>query len=161
MESNGLKPDFILDESNISNILNHYLIPRKLYDKSGKLILYVYKHTKKYGEMLSYNYNETKKITYSIDVEENANIAKSLDNMGLIRISHATNNGANISITDDGMKYAEELLKGYNSSPKCFIARWFIPEIDEIYNSFIMPEITRLGFDPIVISSFLKNSIIL
>ncbi|HOH62378.1 MAG TPA: hypothetical protein PLE16_04175 [Spirochaetota bacterium] len=158
IKQNGLVPDFILDENNIDNIMKHHLIPKKLYDKLGKLLLYIYKNTSKYGEIHTYEYNKTKRITYSVDSEENHNITNSLQKMGLINILNGTKQSSNFSITDEGMKYAEELLKGNNSSPKCFIARWFTPEIDEIYDSYIMPEITKLGFEPIVISNKEHNN---
>ena len=55
----------------------------------------------------------------------------------------------NYFLTVEGYERLEEIEKPYQDSTKVFVAMWFDPSMDEVWEKGIRPAITEAGYEPV------------
>ena len=73
-------------------------------------------------------------------LEERGYIDQTFESMGLIQ---------NYFLTVEGYERLEEIEKPYQDSTKVFVAMWFDPSMDEVWEKGIRPAITEAGYEPV------------
>ena len=140
--NNSSKRSLRLNNEELERI--SYDFPKTPEEKIGKLLTYVNSHTSFFGERVSL----TPEVTYSINPSELSSLVNELSKEGFLNSSNYLNGNANVSITMKGIQYIKEQFTK-PSKEKCFVAMWFNPMMDSIWEEVIKPACEETGYKPI------------
>lgn len=133
----------ILDTGNIKTIVDSTFYPEDPFDFIDKLLEYVYEKTGKVGKTVALNSYDFPVICAESEEQFKYIISKALD----LELIEKTNDRYRLSL--NGWKRISELKKLKTDSKKAFVAMWFNPELDEIWEQGIKPALEETGFQPI------------
>jgi len=108
--------------------MDHALI---MLDKSSKFV----------GDKITVNYGFDYPLYYCKEPAEALAILNLLFKEGLIFAHDGVNPQSNLNITAKGYQRIREIKKPNLDSRLCFVAMWFIPEMEEIFEKAIKPAI--------------------
>lgn len=96
------------------------------------------------GEQININYGLDYPYYHCFGAEELCSILSLLSQEGLINVPDSANPHNKLSISAKGYQKLSEIKKHGKDSRQCFVAMWFTPEINAIYESTIRPAIEYL-----------------
>ena len=144
-ERNGkrLKKDEILMSADLKNIVSQFrhLDP---IEKMDYVLIMLDKSSRFVGDKINVNYGFDYPLYYSKEPAETLAILNLLFNEGLIFAPDSVNPQSNLNITAKGYQRIRELEKPNLDSRQCFVAMWFTPEMEEVFNKAIKPAIEFL-----------------
>ena len=136
-EMNSLnKLDITISTENYQDILNSPIIARSVSEKLKKLILYLYRKTNALGEIVSINELYDYSTCYAINPDEYTALAKEAQKRGYLIYR-----SLELKLTYEGILFAEKLTAETQLSDSAFVAMWFSPEVQLIYEAAIKPAI--------------------
>ena len=132
-ESNEfLEISVTISEQNYSDILNSPIIANSISEKLKKLILFVYRKTNGLGDKVTISSIAEYSICYAISEDEFQYILDVATKKGYIDFYQTS-----LWLTFDGHVYAESISKESIVSSSVFVAMWFSPEVQFIYEAAI------------------------
>ena len=153
----------------VQSALRSPLIPATPMEKVNKLLLWLYRNTRRFGQALtmtlkskyvdkSTSVEGTKlhlgytaktyknAVCYAINDDEFHSIVIAANEMGYINWNESA---SECTLTMSGHKYCKELLSNSPNTKRAFIAMWFCSDVDEADRDAISPAIIDCGFDPV------------
>ena len=96
------------------------------------------------------NYFDLLRHSESVDSAELARLLYHLEERGYINNTFTTMGEiGECFLTVEGYERLEEIEKPYQDSTKVFVAMWFAPSMDEVWNKSIRLAITEAGYEPV------------
>lgn len=125
----------MITDDNVNDILNSSIVANTLADKLNKLILYLYRKTAYLGQFVVLDRAHNYAICYALNESELDAIVNVLMKLELIEPTFT------LQLTYKGIQFAENLKKHMPSTTSVFVAMWFSPELQPIFDSAIKPAI--------------------
>lgn len=137
---------FILDEYNYKSFFEARDIP--MLEKADKLLLWV-EEQQRDGKKADLDYTEDYLIArcWALNTEELLSIGHVLEQLDYVE-SKRSETTYRLTIKAAGWKHLETLRSPNQDSSQGFIAMWFAPEMDIVYNQAIDPAIKAAGYTP-------------
>jgi nucleoside 2-deoxyribosyltransferase len=155
--SNEKSKPIILNTESVNVILKNSNIPQTINDNFNKLLIYLNNRTEYLGHYIEYE--EHPAIAYALNIIELRKLILALEKNNYAKIfykSKGTNNSDGIfgrlSLTIDGIKEADRLLKYQTESNNAFIAMWFDDEMIKIFDDHISKAVEDAGYRALIIS---------
>ena len=128
----------LITTTNIKHILDSQYIPQGVIEKAYKLILWLGHNPKYPGQLIRVDLKHDYPICYCETIKEFPHIIKFLQDSGFIsRHRHEFV----YELTMCGWEKYLSLKESLPSEKNCFVARWFTPEMDKVYDKAIKPAI--------------------
>jgi len=118
-----------ITRENINSILMGAAIPRKIGDKTDKIILYMFNKSGCPGREVYIPFAQDYSIAYASDYQEFLLLLRQLQNEGMIINKPAEK----YELTFIGYQYAEALMARKIQSNTFFVAMWFDKQMDKAY----------------------------
>lgn len=134
---------FEIDGPMVKTIMNSPLIPRDSSSKILKLLLYLDRNCGYFGESIPV---PTASI-YSSNFKEIENILLTLQNERYIATERSIATKPFASLTMKGLEYIKA-HKNVEKADQCFVARWFDPSMEDLWEKIIRPGCRDAGYDP-------------
>ncbi len=136
--------NFEIDSNNIKQLKT--IKTPSFHERADKLLISFEKMTNFAGEILEDNISWLS-IGYCLNRDE---LGEILDYLSSIDCIHdiRTSGSHSIKICPDGWAHLEELKKVNIDSQQCFVAMWFDPEMQGIYDNYISEAIYEAGYRP-------------
>lgn len=142
----GLKID-IIGFDNIEILKSDPLIPKTIMQKMDKVLLYFYRHTKKFGEIKVVKTEIPDYSTgYAVDYDEYLSMIKAQIEDGILTEENSIHSEYRFSISLFGMQRAEELLSTNIHSNYVFVAMGFRADLLEAHKMAIQPACEDCGY---------------
>jgi len=150
LEHNASPPKLhILDnQGEIEKIIEKYR-NKTIYEKLGKLILYLEKKSNYFGESIGIDFTKDYPVTYSKNISEFENLCRQGKDARFLSMAEHTDTEQEVVLTWDGWQEAERIKEAGPLSKKCYVAMSFEPSLEEVYENGIKPAIIEAGYDPI------------
>lgn len=126
--------------------------PITVEEKIEKLLKYIERHSSFFGERVSL----VPEIIYSKNVDELFNILAELSEKGYVDDGLSTDSDPSASIRIKGIEFIKE-KKNKSDRNKCFVAMWFNPSKDKIYDDVIKPICEEVGYKTIRVDKLQFN----
>ncbi len=127
-----LDGEILCRDEDLQKVLSQSVYPRNAKEKMDHLLSILLRAQKFDGEILSVNaiFNKLEiEQNYLKSGEELRFYLKTLEEKDLIKRLRISSDGFDVSITLDGLLYADELLNSGVQSNRCFIAMSFDPDV--------------------------------
>lgn len=128
----------LITATNIKHILDSQYIPQEVIEKAYKLILWLGHESKHPGQLIRVDLKHDYPICYCETNKEFPFIVKFLQDSGFIKRLRSE---FVYELTMSGWNKYLSLKENLPSQKNCFVARWFTPEIDKVYDKAIKPAI--------------------
>jgi len=150
LEHNASPPKLHIlnNQGEIEKIIEKYR-NKTIYEKLGKLILYIEKKSNYFGESIEIDFSKDYPVTYSKNTSEFENLCRRGNDVRFLSMTGHTGNEQEVELTWDGWQEAERIKEAGPLSKKCYVAMSFDPSLEEIYENGIKPAIIEAGYDPI------------
>lgn len=141
-----------IDLEYLTLLLQSGIIPRTPEEKINSILKFINEKSSFFGEKIRI----IPQIIYSDNETELINLASELEKEGLILLVKEGNEGSRwergieykASLTIKGITHIKD-LKDNSSKEKCFVAMWFHPSMDKIWQDVIKPACEETGYKPI------------
>jgi hypothetical protein len=103
--------------------------------------LYGHGHTELGGQILAH--------AESVKSQEGVYLLEQLEKKGFLEVRSRSKDGAEYVITVDGYTHLSDLDRAAVDSMQAFVAMWFDPSMDEVYQNGIQPAIENAGYEAV------------
>lgn len=149
-----------VNEELIKRLFNSSIVPKTPEEKVNKILNTINNKTEQFGEHVSISPTEV----YLINQEELKALIKELERLGFIdsSIHHGndpwgSDNTILYSITLKGLQYIKT-TRLEQKRDKCFVAMWFNPSMETVFDEAISPACKEAGFFPVRIDKKEHNN---
>ena len=138
----------VLYTDDLTRLTESVAEPRTPIQKAQLLILLLGSGTRSLGERASFNAATDWPLVYARGPQELVLLLGSLKQRGLVEYPISLNEG--VGLTFDGWERFQSLLSTQApTSTHAFVAMWFDPSMEPVYDDAIQPALYDIGYDPI------------
>lgn len=152
------RKDFYIDEQMATRLV---AAPApSLSDRITRFLLYIFNNTKSIGRYITLDLAnpEILNYTYSANQDELHDILDHLGERNHVSTLNESGYIKTTKITMDGMLFIEKNQFSNIGSTQGFVAMWFAPEMNRIYEEAIHPAIMAAGYNPIRVDQHEHNN---
>ena len=123
-------------------------LPRGIADRAQKILLAILRKTKYFGHGVTISFDRDYPLGYAFNSVEFSSLLDYLVKRDFIKLVEAMDD-ADAFLTANGYAEIENRRKNNAESEKVFVAMWFDPQMESVYETAIAPGIRDAGFRPI------------
>jgi nucleoside 2-deoxyribosyltransferase/predicted RNA-binding Zn-ribbon protein involved in translation (DUF1610 family) len=147
----------VITNSNVHSIVDPGRIPKGVMQQLERYLLYIYRHSEYLGQPVPMSSNQLA-VAFARNNYELGALTTGLVELGWAKTVGVNNDKFSVVATIEGMDHASKVFSTIGSSKQAFVAMWFEPEMDRIYDKHILPAIKRSGYNALVIRAKEHNN---